>query len=70
MKLEQEGLVEIYPQHATMVSRIDVDAARQAHFLRISIELEALRRVAAEPNQAFIDQLRAAILARVFKNAL
>ena len=61
MKLEDEGLVEIYPQHATVVSRIDVGAARQAHFLRISIELEALRRVAADHDQQFIDQLRAAI---------
>lgn len=61
MKLEEQGLVEIYPQHATVVSRIDVGAARQAHFLRISIELEALRRVAVDHDQQFIEQLRAAI---------
>ena len=61
MKLEEQDLVEIYPQHATVVSRIDVGAARQAHFLRISIELEALRRVSIEHDQAFVDQLRSAI---------
>ena len=61
MKLEQEGLVEVYPQHATVVARIDVDAARQAHFLRVAIELEAVRRVAEKPSAAFVTRLRAAI---------
>lgn len=61
MRLQDEDLVEIYPQHATVVSRIDVGAARQAHFLRISIELEVLRRVAVEHDADFADQLRAAI---------
>jgi GntR family transcriptional regulator, rspAB operon transcriptional repressor len=61
MKLEQEGLVEVYPQHATVVARIDIDAARQAHFLRVAIELEAVRRVAQNPSAAFIARLRAAI---------
>lgn len=61
MKLDQEGLVEIYPQHATVVARIDVGAARQAHFLRIAIELEAVRRVAADHDPSFVGQLRGAI---------
>jgi DNA-binding GntR family transcriptional regulator len=61
MKLEQEGLVEVYPQHATVVARIDIDAARQAHFLRVAIELEAVRRVSQKPEAAFIARLRAAI---------
>jgi DNA-binding GntR family transcriptional regulator len=46
MKLGQEGLVDIYPQHATFVARIDLAAARQAHFLRMAIEIEAVRRIA------------------------
>lgn len=61
LKLEQEGLVEIYPQHATVVARIDVNAARQAHFLRIAIELEAVRHLAANPDADFVARLRAAI---------
>lgn len=61
LKLEQEGLVEIYPQHATMVARIDVDAARQAHFLRVAIELEAVRQLAARADRDFLGRLRAAI---------
>ena len=42
-RLGEEQLVDIYPQHATVVSRIDLAAALQAHFLRRSIELEILR---------------------------
>ncbi len=48
LRLQEEGLVDIFPQHATLVSRIDLDHARQAQFLRLSLELEALRRLAAE----------------------
>jgi GntR family transcriptional regulator, rspAB operon transcriptional repressor len=58
MKLEQEGLVEVYPQHATLVARIDVQAARQAHFLRLAIELEAVRRLAEHRGDALLADLR------------
>ena len=61
MRLEQEGLVEIYPQHATLVARIDVSAARQAHFLRLAIELETVRRVAAERDDAIVAALEQAL---------
>jgi DNA-binding GntR family transcriptional regulator len=63
MRLEQEGLVEIYPQHATLVSRIDVSAARQAHFLRLAIELETVRRVAADREEAFVATFEQAVAA-------
>src|SRR6478736_2300938 len=33
MRLEEEGLVDVFPQHATAVSRIDIQSAHQAHFL-------------------------------------
>lgn len=46
LKLQEEQLVEIFPQHATVVSPIDLELARQAHFLRRSIELEAVRTIA------------------------
>jgi DNA-binding GntR family transcriptional regulator len=48
IRLEEEGLVEVYPQYATMVARIDMDHAVQAHFLRLSVELEAIRRLTAD----------------------
>ena len=46
LQLSQEGLVDIFPQHATLVSRIDLPSARQAHFLRCAIELEVVRTLA------------------------
>lgn len=48
LRLQEDGLVDIYPQYATRVSRIDVNHARQAQFLRLSVELEAIRRLIAE----------------------
>lgn len=49
-RLGEEGLVDIYPQHATVVSRINTDAALQAHFLRRALELEILVTVCALPD--------------------
>lgn len=46
MKLGEEGLVDIYPQHATIVSPIDVPSALRTHFLRRSLELEIVRELA------------------------
>ena len=46
MRLEEEGLVDVFPQHATVVSRIDVRLAHQAHFLRQALELEIVRLLA------------------------
>jgi DNA-binding GntR family transcriptional regulator len=48
-RLGEEGLVDIFPQHATIVSCIDVQAARQTHFLRRSLELEIVRELAGRP---------------------
>ncbi len=48
LRLQEEGLVDIFPQHATLVSQIDLDHARQAQFLRLSLELEILRRLAGD----------------------
>jgi DNA-binding GntR family transcriptional regulator len=45
-RLGEEGLVDIVPQQTTSVSRIDVNAARQAHLLRLSLELEVVNTLA------------------------
>lgn len=58
LRLEQEGLVEVYPQSATLVSRIDVAAARQSHFLRMAIELEAVRDLAIKRPDRTASRLR------------
>lgn len=61
IKLGEEGLVDIFPQHATVVSRIDAAAAAQAQFLRRAIETEVVRTLAGQADAALIAQLRAQV---------
>jgi len=61
IRLEEEGLVEVYPQYATVVSRIDVSNATEAHFLRLSIELEAVRRLTLESPAETAEALEAVL---------
>ncbi|WP_311223245.1 MULTISPECIES: GntR family transcriptional regulator [unclassified Acidovorax] len=61
LRLGEEGLVDIFPQHATVVSRIDVPAARESHYLRRSIELEVVRTLALAGGQAIGERLQAQI---------
>ncbi|AYG63157.1 GntR family transcriptional regulator [Rhizobium jaguaris] len=58
IRLEEEGLVEVYPQYATVVARIDIGNAVEAHFLRLSIELEAIRRLTADSSEETAAALR------------
>lgn len=61
MRLEQAGLVEIFPQSGTIVSLIDIARARQAQFLRRAVEQEAVRILAANPNAGLIERLQGII---------
>lgn len=58
MRLAEESLVEIFPQHATRVSSIDLTLTRQAHFLRRAIETEAVQTLAQQKDPALIAGLR------------
>jgi DNA-binding GntR family transcriptional regulator len=58
IRLSEEGLVIVRAQHTTQVSRIDVPAAREAHFLRRSIEIEIARQLAITHDDAVIADLR------------
>lgn len=59
IRLSEEGLVDVYPQHATVVSRIDVNLAQEAHFLRLSVEMEIARVLASAADPALVERLRA-----------
>src|SRR3954453_19236550 len=61
MRLEEEGLVDVFPQYATVVSRVDVRLAQQAHFLRQAVELEIVRGLAIQREEALAAELHAAI---------
>src|SRR4051794_17821735 len=58
MRLEEEGLVDVFPQHATLVSPIDLTLVHQAHFLRRSLELEIVRNLAMSPDPRLIARLK------------
>ena len=61
MRLQQEGLVDVFAQAATRVSKIDLLAARHAHFLRLGIELELVRDIALARDQRVLAPLVASI---------
>src|SRR5512139_2228765 len=61
MRLEEEGLVDVFPQYATVVSRVDVRLAQQAHFLRQAVELEIVRALALKHDEALVAKLQATI---------
>jgi DNA-binding GntR family transcriptional regulator len=56
--LAEEGLVDVFAQHKTVVSRIDIRSAKQSHFLRRSIELEIVRVLARQPDPELEKRLR------------
>ncbi|MFP5392256.1 MAG: GntR family transcriptional regulator [Gammaproteobacteria bacterium] len=58
MRLEEDGLVDVFPQHATRVRGISIDSARQAHFLRLALELEIVRTLAQQNDPAVNQALK------------
>jgi DNA-binding GntR family transcriptional regulator len=67
-RLGDEGLVDIFPQHITLVRSVDLASARQAHFLRLSVELEIVRLLSEQANpvlalalQQLVEQQRACL---------
>nr|WP_155467152.1 GntR family transcriptional regulator [Duganella radicis] len=51
LRLGEAGLVDIVPQQNTAVRAIDVESARQAHLLRLSLELEIVHLLAQTPSR-------------------
>jgi len=57
--LRDEGLVEVFPQVGTFVSRVDPDRVRDAQFLREAVELAALDDMPAELDPDVVAELHA-----------
>jgi len=57
--LADEGLVQVFPQVGTFVSRVDPDRVRDAQFLREAVEVAALDDVPAELDPDVVAELRA-----------
>ncbi|MCD8138181.1 MAG: GntR family transcriptional regulator [Planctomycetaceae bacterium] len=59
IELSKSGIVEIYPQHGSMVSKIDYDKVEEASFTRRVVETAVVREVcgiAAEDDIARLDE--------------
>ena len=52
IRLAQQGLLLIRPKRATVVKKISPEGVRQSRFIRESIEVEIVRRLAAHPGDA------------------
>ena len=61
LRLQEAGLVDVFPPHATVVSPSDLERAQQGQFLRRSIELEIVRTLALHPDAAVIERLNSLI---------
>lgn len=59
--LEQDGLIQVFPQSRTQVSRIDVQQLNETHFLRVSVEVEVVWRLAAAPPPDMVARARAIV---------
>lgn len=57
IRLAQQGLLLIRPKRATVVKKISPTGVRQSRFIRESIEVEIIRRVAGQPSDEAADVL-------------
>lgn len=57
-RLEQDGLVKIFPQSRTLVTRIDESQMFEAYFLRVAVETEVVRRLANECDPSIISKAK------------
>ena len=62
MRLEEEGLLHIYPQSKTEVSKIDIDNARETQFLRLALEIEVTRRLISAGGSDLLNAVEQALV--------
>ncbi len=60
-KLEEDGLIQVFPQSRTIVSKIDIQELRETHFLRQAVETEVARALALTPNPETMARARALV---------
>ncbi|SFE67743.1 GntR family transcriptional regulator [Roseivivax sediminis] len=60
-KLETDGLVRIYPQSRTLVTRIDEALVHEGHFLRRALETEVVRHLAERGAPETVERARSVI---------
>lgn len=58
IRMEKEGLVSIYPQRGTYVSKISIERAKEERFLRESLEISVLREFFKEHSARAVEKLQ------------
>lgn len=58
IKLRNEGLVEVRPQRGTFVTKIWIDAVRDARFIREAIEADIVKLLARDGSPQLVEVLR------------
>ncbi len=61
-QLQKDGLIEIIPKKGTYVTLIDLDAAEQTIFMRIQVEIAAMRYLARHPDAQLFARLEKQLL--------
>jgi DNA-binding GntR family transcriptional regulator len=56
-RLAAEGLVDVYPQNGSFVSPIRPEDIREALFIRMGLEVEAVKRITRDADPAVLDLL-------------
>ena len=68
LQLEKEGLVEIYPQSGTRISKISMEEVLESHFIREAMESATVRFAAQEGDSKLQKQLKSKL--QQFKDSL
>ena len=68
LQLDKEGLVEIYPQSGTRISKISMEEVRESHFIREAMESATVRFAAQQGDSEFHNQLNSRL--HEFKDSL
>ena len=68
LQLEKEGLVEIYPQSGTRISKISMEEVLESHFIREATESATVRFAAQQGDSKLHKQLKSIL--QQFKDSL
>jgi len=63
-RLASEGLVDVFPQNGSFVSPIRPEDIRECMFIRMSLEVEAVKRATEQADKALLERLRQNIQAQ------
>jgi len=63
-RLAAEGLVDVFPQNGSFVSPIRIEDVRESMFIRMALEVEAVKRVTQKADDRLMKQLKENIQAQ------